>query len=233
LTLLTTINLGALTKLALLDLTLGANNSALIVPTFLSIPRALRRHAVLLGTLGAFAARAAMLALASLLVGLPGVDLTAGAYLLFSGYRLLLTHDTNGRPTQPHLGLWAAAGAVTLADMAMSIDNVLAVAAAARTLASHSTGYAICAVAFTIPVIMFGSGMLARFVHQHPVMALAGAALLGYLGADMAISDPLVAKYVTWKTVSFLGYSLPCSVLGALAVVQAALLARRRAAGRH
>nr|WP_234480464.1 hypothetical protein [Paraburkholderia aspalathi] len=222
-------NFGVLVKLVLLDLTLGVNNAALIVPTCLSVPPVLRRRAVLLGTAGAIVARAAMLALASLLVGLPGVDLVAGAYLLISGYRLLVAHDTESRGVKPHLNLWTAAGAITLSDMVMSVDNVLAVAATAHGLTHFPTSYAVVAVCCSIPVIMFGSGMLAHIVHRFHVFMWAGGGLLGYVGFDMVLSDPLVAPYVTWSTATFLGFTLPIALLGAVVVIQAALLTRRRA----
>ncbi|MEX3984031.1 hypothetical protein AB4Y45_34140 [Paraburkholderia sp. EG287A] len=228
-TLLTVINFSALAKLALLDLTLGVNNAALIVPSCLSVPTALRRRAMVFGTAGAIAARAVMLALATLLVGLPGVDIAAGLYLLFGGYQILVAHDADGNRVAPHLGVWNGARAIALADVAMSVDNVLAVASAAHILPAHSTAYAVAAVCFTIPAIMFGSGILARFVHRHPVFAVAGSALLGYIGVDIVIADPLLAKYVTWTTLDFLGFSVPVAVLGSIAVVQAALLTRRRA----
>lgn len=221
---------GVLVKLVLLDLTLGVNNAALIVPTCLSVPAAIRRRAMWLGTAAAIGARAAMLALASLVVGMPGVDLVAGVYLLVSGYRMLVAHDTGSRGVKPHLGLWTAAGAITLSDMAMSVDNVLAVAATAHGLTHYPTGYAVAAVCCSIPVIMFGSGLLAHIVHRHHLFVWAGGGLLGYIGLDMVLADPVVAPYVTWSTTTFLGFTLPISLVGSVVVLQTALLTRRRAA---
>ena len=217
------INFGALAKLILIDLTLGVNNAVLIVPTCLSIPAAIRHRAMLFGTAGAVVLRGLMLALASLLVGLPYVNLLAGAYLLYSGYRMLVVHDTAVSNVKPHLSLYAAAVAVAVADMVMSVDNVLVLAAAAHALEGGMV-YAIVAVCVSIPLILFGSGLLAKVIHRLPVLVWCGGALLGYIGMALALADPLITRRVSP------GVAVVVPILAALAVVHAALMRRRRAA---
>jgi predicted tellurium resistance membrane protein TerC len=77
---------------------------------------------------------------------------------------------------------------------------------------------------------MFGSGLLAHIVHRHHLFVWAGGGLLGYIGLDMVLADPVVAPYVTWSTTTFLGFTLPISLVGSVVVLQTALLTRRRAA---
>lgn len=220
-------NFGALAKLILIDLTLGVNNAVLIVPTCLSIPAAIRHRAMLFGTAGAIGLRAVMLALAGLLVGLPYIDLLAGAYLLYSGYRMLVVHATAVSNVKPHRSLYAAALAVAVADMVMSVDNVLVLAAAAHGLEGGLV-YAIGAVCVSIPVILFGSGLLAKVIHRLPVLVWCGGALLGYVGVALALADPVISPKVSPDVAA------PLSLTAAIGVIQVALrsrrLSRRRAA---
>lgn len=219
-TILSVVHFGAFAKLGLLDLTLGLNNAVLIVPTILSIPSAIRQRAMVYGTLGAIGLRAMMLLLASLLVGLPCVDLIAGAYLVFRGYHMLVSHDVAPTAGKPHQSLFLAAAALAAADMAMSVDNVLALAATAR--AQGDIAYAIAAVCVSIPAIMVGSRMLAHVGHRLPALVWLGGAVLGYVGSTIALSDPLIPDSNSW----FLDIA---PWLAAVAVIGFALLERRRA----
>ena len=110
----------------------------------------------------------------------------------------------------------------------MSIDNVLAVAAAAHSSDAHSTIYAIAGVCLSIPIIVFGAGLLTKVMDRFPVIVWVGGGLLGWVGVEMAISDPLVVPYASWTTVTYFGHSLPfAELLGFLLVILAALVSRR------
>ncbi|MBU9200292.1 hypothetical protein KTD31_02795 [Burkholderia multivorans] len=223
-TLFPVIHFSTFVKLGLLDLTLGLNNAVLIVPTFLSIPVAIRHRAMLYGIGGAIVLRALMLILASFLVGLPFVDLLAGTYLLHRGYRMLVAHDHVATRVKSHPNLFLAAAAVVAADASMSIDNVLALAATAHW--QGGIGYAIAAVCVSIPAIMFGSGLLAKVVHRLPVVVWFGGALLGFVGATIAFSDPLLQR----GTVMPGWFTSGAPWLSAIAVICAAQRVRRRTA---
>jgi YjbE family integral membrane protein len=219
-TILPAIHFGAFLKLGLLDLTLGLNNAVLIVPTFLSIPPGIRQRAMLYGTLGAIGIRAVMLLLAGMLIGLPFVNILAGAYLCYRGYHMLVSHDPAPTRVKPHGSLFLAAAAIAAADMTMSVDNVLALAATAH--AQGGIGYAIGAICVSIPAIMFGSKMLARIGHRLPALVWLGGALLGYVGASIALTDALLPDGTSW-------FSDCAPWLSAAGVVGLAVLERRRA----
>jgi YjbE family integral membrane protein len=219
-TFLSSIHLGAFLKLGLLDLTLGLNNAVLIVPTIMSIPAAIRRRAMLWGTLGAIGVRALLLLLAGALVGLPCVNLLAGGYLVYRGYRMLVSHDAAPASVTPHRSLFLAAAAIAAADMTMSVDNVLALAATAH--AQGSIVYALGAICMSIPAIMFGSKMLSHVGHRLPLLVWLGGAMLGYVGASIALSDVVMPDSDSW----FADYT---PWLLALCVVSLATLERRRA----
>jgi predicted tellurium resistance membrane protein TerC len=122
---------------------------------------------------------------------------------------------------KPHGSLFLAAAAIAAADVAMSVDNVLALAATAHRLGGIA--YAIAAICVSIPTIMLGSKMLANVGPRLPVLVWLGGALLGYVGASIALADPLLPDSASWV--------MDCAPwFSAIAVVGLAMLDRYRAA---
>ncbi|MEX3984030.1 YjbE family putative metal transport protein [Paraburkholderia sp. EG287A] len=218
----------ALVKIITLDIMLGVDNAVVIALACAALPAALRMRAMLLGTVGAVVLRALLLACADFLMGLPVLKLVAGAYLLYIGFKLLAAGDDEDPNVKQHDKVLAAVWTIIVADLMMSIDNVLAVAAAAHSSDAHSTIYAIAGVCFSIPVIVFGAGLLTKVMDRFPVIVWFGGGLLGWVGVEMAISDPLVVPYASWTTATYLGHTLPLAeALGFLLVVLAAWVSRR------
>jgi YjbE family integral membrane protein len=228
---LSVVDWSALVKIIVLDIMLGVDNAVVIALACAALPAALRTRAMLLGTVGAVALRAVLLAGADYLMGLPYLKLVAGAYLLYIGYKLLAAGDDEDPNVKQHDKVLAAVWTIVVADLMMSIDNVLAVAAAAHSSDAHSTIYAIAGVCFSIPVIVFGAGLLTKVMDRFPVIVWLGGGLLGWVGVEMAISDPLLASYGTLNAVTPFGRSLPLAnwleVFGFLLVIVAALVSRR------
>ncbi|MBK3780386.1 YjbE family putative metal transport protein [Paraburkholderia aspalathi] len=222
---------GAFSKIIVLDIMLGVDNAVVIALACAALPAALRLRAMLLGTVGAVLLRAVLLAAADFLMGLPYLKLVAGIYLLYIGYKLLAAGDDEDPNVTQHNKVLAAVWTIVVADLMMSIDNVLAVAAAAHSSEAHSTIYAIAGVCFSIPVIVFGAGLLTKVMDRFPIIVWLGGGLLGWVGVEMAISDPLVTPYGYWITAPHFGHDLPLvELLGFLVVVFAALISRRHAA---
>jgi predicted tellurium resistance membrane protein TerC len=138
----------------------------------------------------------------------------------------LCSHDV-ARGLECHIIVHLAAEADRI-DERLSIDNVLAVAAAAHSSDAHSTIYAIAGVCLSIPIIVFGAGLLTKVMDRVPVIVWFGGGLLGWVGVEMAISDPLLVPYASWTTTTYFGHSLPfAELLGFLLVIFAALVSRR------
>ena len=192
---LTTIDWAAILKIIGIDIMLGVDNAIVIALACAALPKEVRGRAVFWGTAGAVGLRAILLVFASFLMGIPYVKLVAGAYLLFLGYKLLTENDGE-HDVAPADRVMTAIKTIIVADFMMSLDNVLAVTAAADSAGAHSTIYAIAGIVLSIPVIVFGATSLMGLMKKFPIIVWLGAGLLGWVGAEMVISDPLLKNYL-------------------------------------
>jgi YjbE family integral membrane protein len=228
-TFLSAIDWSAILKIVALDIMLGVDNAVVIALACAALPAALRRRALLLGTAGAVALRGVLLAAANYLMDIPYLKIAAGAYLLYIGYKLLTVNDDDPTVKQ-HDKVLAAVWTIVVADLVMSLDNVLAVAAAAHSSTAHSTLYAVAGVCMSIPVIVFGAGILTSLMDRFPVIVWFGGGLLGWVGAEMMLSDALLSRFADDTSLSLAGHNVPLANLaGFLLVVCAAYLMQRRA----
>jgi YjbE family integral membrane protein len=185
-----------LVQILCVDLLLGADNAVVIALACARLPPEEARRAVVLGAVGAIALRLGMLAFANALLDVPLVKLVAAWTLIVIALNICARKAGDG-------GSAAAAGAeagdivsaaavIMLADAAMSLDNVVALAA----IAGRSFWLLALGVAFTIPIIAFGSLILAQILRRAPAILTLGAVVLGWVAGGMAVSDPLVAGWV-------------------------------------
>lgn len=192
---LSTLDWGAILKIIGIDIMLGVDNAIVIALACAALPKEMRGKAIMWGTAGAVGLRAILLVFAGFLMAIPYVKLVAGAYLLYLGYKLLVEND--GEHDVPAADrIFTAVKTIIVADFMMSLDNVLAVTAAANTAGAHSTMYAIAGIVLSIPVIIFGASGLTGLMSKFPVIVWLGAGLLGWVGAEMIITDGLVAPYI-------------------------------------
>lgn len=219
---------GAILKIVMIDIMLGVDNAIVIALACATLPAAMRTKAIFWGTAGAVGLRAILLVFAGFLMGLPYIKLIAGAYLLYIGYKLLIAHggdeDHNIAPADK---VFTAVKTILIADFMMSLDNVLAVAGAAQGAGEHSTLYAIAGIALSIPVIIFGATALVGVMNKFPIIVWVGAGLLGWVGMEMVVTDPILANidvlhtsigshtHLVLKAIGFL------AVIGAVAAVKA------------
>jgi YjbE family integral membrane protein len=230
------IDWAAIVKIIGVDIMLGVDNAVVIALACAALPATLRRRAVWLGTAGAVGLRALLLAFAGLLMDLPWVKLLAGAYLLVIGYQLLMSSEDT-HEVDPAEHLWGAVKTIVVADFMMSLDNVLAVVGAAQSAGAHSTAYAIAGIALSIPVIVLGAQGIMRLMDRFPVIIWLGAGLLGWVGAEMIITDPVLAGYMarvhgTLHEGTHLAYKLAGFVAVLFAVLASKRLGRSRASGK-
>ncbi len=216
----------AILKIVGIDIMLGVDNAIVIALACAALPAALRLRAILWGTLGAILLRATMLVFAGYLMNIPYAKLAAGAYLLYLGYKLL---KENGEDDEPHVNasdrVLTAVKTIIVADFMMSLDNVLAVAAAAAGVTSHSTLYAIAGITVSIPVIVFGATALMGLMSRFPVIVWLGGGLLGWVGAEMLASEPFLSSFLAPATEVFGGYAhLAFPTAGFVSVVATALV---------
>ena len=127
------------------------------------------------------------------LLQLPYLEMVGSALLLWIGVKLLVAEDTEGEGgVEQKSTLGAAIRTIIIADMIMSLDNVLAMAAAAN---GH-LWMLIVGLVITVPVILFGSALLMKLMERFPIFVMVGAALIGWVAGEMVISDPAIKEWV-------------------------------------
>lgn len=217
----------AILKIVGIDVMLGVDNAIVIALACASLPLAVRSRAVVLGTAGAILLRTVLLVFAGVLMGLAYVKLIAGAYLLYIGHKLLMDNGGEHDVEAPDR-LFDAVKTIVIADFMMSLDNVLAVVGASHSAGPNSTAYAIAGIVLSIPVIVFGAGAIMKLMDRFPVVIWLGAGLLGWVGAEMMISDPFLGDYITRVHLSVGDYTDLSYKLAGFAAVVFGVLAMRR-----
>ncbi|UCE30892.1 MAG: TerC family protein [Burkholderiales bacterium] len=193
----------SLGKIVWVDLLLGGDNAVVIALAVRSLPPAQQRRAILWGTGAAIMMRVALTFVAAGLMSLPWLKLAGAGLLLYIGVTLLL-------PEKPHTAgehapissIWSAMRTILMADLAMSVDNVLAVAAAAK----GSLLLLVLGLGISIPIVIFGSTLLLRLIERLPVVIWLGAGLLGFIAGEIAVADAAAAE-VTAGIAGWLGVS--------------------------
>ncbi|MBL8486038.1 MAG: TerC family protein [Rhodocyclaceae bacterium] len=213
----------AVTQIIAIDLVLSGDNAVVIALACRNLPPDQRRKGILFGVAGAVALRVVLTAFAAGLMGFPWLKLIGGVLLLWIGTKLLLPEEGEGPDIAPADHLWGAIKTIVVADFVMSLDNVIGVAGAAR----DSVALLIFGLAVSIPLIIWSSQLILRFMERFPVVVTLGAGLLGYVAGGMMAADPALRD---WVNGLFPGASTAAAVAGALfVVVTGTWLARRKA----
>jgi YjbE family integral membrane protein len=211
----------ALLQIAAINVVLSGDNAVVIALACRSLPPRQQKVAFLLGGLGVIVLMAILTVFASYLLTLPYLELAGSGVLLWIGVKLLLPEDDEGEVKESH-HLLEAVRTIIIADIVMSIDNVLGMAGAAQ---GH-LGMLIVGLIITVPLILFCSAVIMRLIGRFPILVTLGGALLGYVAGEMAVGDPAIARWLKAQAPS-LGIIVP--IAGACFVVGLAkLIARRR-----
>ena len=178
------------------DLLLGADNALVIALACSRLPAAETRQAVMLGAVGAIALRLGMLAFANALLDVPLVKLIAAWTLIVIALNIRAREAGDERfvasGSAGGSDFLAAAAIIALADAAMSLDNVVALAA----IAKGSFWLLALGVLLSIPIVAYGSLILSGIIRHAPVILTLGAVVLGWIAGEMAVSDPLLSGWV-------------------------------------
>ncbi len=215
----------AIGKIVWIDILLSGDNAVVIALAARNLSAQRQKQAIIFGSLGAIVLRIVLIFFAVALLALPYLKLVGAILLVWIGVQLLQGDDKD-KKIDPARDLFAAVRTILIADLVMSIDNVLAVAAVAET-APESSRLLVLAIGLglTIPLIMFGSTMLLKVMERIPLIITAGAGLLGYVAGEMAASDPVLARFgfdEAWHP-----YALGL-FLAFVVIVIGSLVARRR-----
>ena len=210
-------------EIGFLNLLLSGDNAVVIALAVRSLPRRQRILGQIWGTVGAVVLRLAFVGIVSLLLRLPFLRLAGGLLLIWIAYKLVQPVSDGLESGRHGTSFWQAIWIIVLADITMSLDNVLAIAAAAH----GDMVLVILGVAVSLPIVVGGSGILAVLMNRYGWIIWLGGGILGYVAADMILEDPVIVNQLGALTHT-LEYPLPLAVGGVLAVV-GWWLARRQA----
>jgi YjbE family integral membrane protein len=183
----------ALLQIMLINVVLSGDNAVVIALACRRLTPRHQRIAFIWGSVGVVVLMVALTGIVSYLLQLPYLEMVGSGMLLWIGVKLLIGEgegEDGGVEQKSTLG--AAIRTIIIADMIMSLDNVLAMAAAAH---GH-IWMLIVGLFITVPVILFGSALLMKLMERFPVLVMVGAALIGWVAGEMVISDPAIKSWV-------------------------------------
>jgi len=168
-----------------IDLMLAGDNALVIALAVRSLPKRQQLLGRVFGTAGAVLLRIMLIALAITLLRIPFLQLVGGLLLVGIAFRLVRPTAGEGERVRQGSSLHSAIGIIIVADLVMSLDNVLGVAAAAH----GDMRLVVLGIALSIPIVVWGSGLLARLMNRVPWIIWLGGAVLGYVAGDMILDD--------------------------------------------
>jgi YjbE family integral membrane protein len=204
----------AVVEIIWIDVLLSGDNAVVIALACRKLPKQQRLWGIVLGTIVAITLRVFFTGAVTTLMTVPYLKLVGGILLLWIAVKLLAPEE-NGRNgnIEPVESLWHAVRIVAIADVVMSLDNVIAIAAAAR----GNYELLMFGLACSIPLIMAGAALVIALLERFPVAVWAGAALLGWIAGELIAKDPLVTSSLDPALAHKV--HLAAAILGALFVV--------------
>lgn len=223
-----------LLKIIGVNIVLSGDNAVVIALAARSLPARQQKAAVLWGSGAAVVMRIILTIFAVALLTLPWLKLIGSLLLFWIGVKLLIPEEESADVNSSD-NLIAAIKTILIADLVMSIDNVIAVAAAA----GGSMTLLILGLAISIPLVIFGSTLLLHLMERWPIIITIGGGLLGFVAGEMLVTDPALAGWLSGMGVQFDGHTpkvgglsleLLCGLVGAVIVIAAGtFLGKRRA----
>jgi YjbE family integral membrane protein len=187
-----------LAKIIGVNIVLSGDNAVVIALAARSLPLAQRKQAILWGAGAAVVLRIVLTVFAVALLALPWLKIIGGLLLFWIGIKLL-AGDGDDADINASEHLITAIKTILIADLVMSLDNVIAVAAAA----GGSMTLLILGLAISIPLVVFGATLLVNLMERYPVIITVGAGLIGWVAGEMLVTDPVLAGWLTGLGVTF------------------------------
>jgi YjbE family integral membrane protein len=215
-----------LMKIIWINIILSGDNAVVIALAARSLSPEQQKKAIFWGSAAAVVLRIVLTVVAVKLLALPYLQLIGGLLLLYIGVQLLSEDGDHEGEAKEHGSMAAAIRTILIADLVMSLDNVIAVAAAAK----GSTTLLVIGLAISIPLVIFGSTLMIKLMARFPIIVTLGAALIGWVGGETMVSDVSLKDMLAANP--WLHYA--AAAAGAAFVVGVGkLLQKRAAAGAH
>ena len=187
----------AVGQIILIDILLGGDNAVVIALACRQLPPNLRTKGIIWGTAGAIILRVVLIFFALTLLAIPFLKLVGAILLVWIGVKLLVPDEEGHGDIQASDKLWAAVKTIIVADLVMSVDNVIAIAGAAESAGGdHKMPLVVFGLLVSIPIIVWGSQLVIKLMDRFPAIIVAGGMLLGWIAGTMAVTDPAVLGYL-------------------------------------
>ena len=230
----------ALWKIIIANIILSGDNAVVIAMACHNLSDKYRRPAIIFGSAGAIVLRIIFCAVIGLLLAIPYLKLVGGALLFWIGIKLVVQEE-EGADIKAHDNIWAAVWTIIVADAVMSLDNAIAIAAAAR----GDFTLIVIGLVISIPIIIVGATLISKVLDRFPWLGLVGAGLIGWIAGEVMAGDgrfdevdasgKLVEVVRPGTVAAWLDATIPhaevvCGALGAgLVIVVGLYLSRRNA----
>jgi YjbE family integral membrane protein len=187
----------SLLSIVIIDLILAGDNAVVIAMAVRSLPKEQRKKGIIYGSLAAVLLRVVLTFFVAQLLNMNYVKLVGGIIILWIAIKLFVEDEEAVETHKEASTLWHAIRLIIIADITMALDNMLAVGAA-----SHGNLFLlIFGLGLSIPLIIFTSTLLSTLMEKFPIIIYIGAALLGKIGGEMIITDPIITRFFTPTTV--------------------------------
>lgn len=214
-----------LVQIIIIDLLLSGDNAVVIALAVRSLPPAQQKKGIFFGAGAAIVLRVIFATSIVYLLQVPALKIAGGLMLFWIAVKLLAPEDEdNGENVDPARNLFQAVKTIVIADAVMSLDNVVGIAAAAK----GNVVLLILGLLISIPLIVYGSTLVLKLLTRFPIIVTGGGALLGWIGGEIIVTDPLLIDWVD-ANAHWLHWGAP--VLGAVLVVVIGKLVSRRRVG--
>ncbi len=182
----------ALGQIIGVNIILSGDNAVVIALACRNLPDRYRNKAIIAGSAGAIILRVIFSIFVVELMTFPYLKLIGGALLLWIGVKLIVPEGEHGDGVEGASSLWGAIRTVIIADAVMSLDNVIAIAAAAR----GDFALLVIGLAISIPLIIVGSQLILKILVRYPILVIAGGGLLGWIAGEVMVTDPAIQPWV-------------------------------------
>ena len=207
----------ALGAVILINIVLSGDNAVVIALASRNLPDKQRKKAIIFGSALAVVLRISLVVVATLLMRIPFLQAVGGLALIYIGYHLLAQNDDGEVKVEGNDNMMKAIKTIVLADLIMSLDNVLAIAAVAK----GNWVVLIIGLAISIPLVVFGASILSKLMNRFPIIVYIGAALIAYTAAEMIVSDVKLTHYLE-------PYAIIIKIVVTVGVVGLGFITKRR-----
>lgn len=184
--------IAALLSIVLIDLILAGDNAVIIAMAVRSLPRKQRQKGILFGSGAAVLLRVVLTFFAAQLLQTPYLKFVGGLFILWIAVKLFIEGNPGEEIHREPKTIWQAMWVIVVADITMSVDNVLAVAGASK----GNLFLLIFGLGLSIPFVVFTSSLLSMLMDKYPFIIYIGAAVLGKVGAEMIFTDPIIVEHL-------------------------------------